>query len=121
MSVYRPLRDNEVALLQKLLEPQFPGRDQLVGQIDFVTAHEIDEDGGLALQCSPRCAPAPVKCRVPTEGECSDTDGIIIHVLLHVADGYMKELEVFKENASKVKSPPVASDLVLFTPYGEAG
>jgi hypothetical protein len=33
----------------------------------------------------------------------------------------MKEHEIFKENASRVKNRPVAGDLVLFTPYGEAG
>jgi hypothetical protein len=117
---YRPLKTNERELLEKLLEPDFPGRDELLGQISSVTAKEIDEDGGLALQCAPS-RPAPVKCRVPTEGECVDADGVAIHVLLHVVDGTMSELEIFKDDSSRVQNPPVARDLVLFTPYGEAG
>ena len=117
---YRPLRKNEREVLEKLLEPDFPGRDELRDQLDSVTAEEIDEDGGLALKCEPS-RPASVKCRVPTEGECIDTDGVMIHVLLHVVDGRMNELELFKEDASRVSKLPAARDLVLFTPYGEAG
>ena len=117
---YRPLKANERDLLERLLDPDFPGRDELLGQVSSVTAKEIDEDGGLALRCAPN-RPAPVKCRVPTEGECADNDGVMIHVLLHVVDGVMSELEVFKEDSSRVQNPPLARDLVLFTPYGEAG
>ena len=31
------------------------------------------------------------------------------------------ELEVFKDDGSSIQNPPAARDLVLFTPYGEAG
>jgi hypothetical protein len=85
-----------------------------------VTAKQIDEDGSLALQCSSG-RPAPVECRVPTEGECADADGTAIHVLLHVVNGKINELEVFKDDLSRVQNPPGARDLVLFTPYGQAG
>jgi hypothetical protein len=120
-STFRPLKTHERELMEKLLEPHFPGRDELRRQLDFVTAEQIFEDGTLALQCGP-CLPAPVKCRVPTEGECAD--GGVIQVLLHVVDGVMNELEILKVGPtkdSKIINPPAPSDLVLFTPYGEAG
>ena len=44
-----------------------------------------------------------------------------IHVLLHVKDGVMHELEVFKDDGSPIQNPPAERDMVLFTPYGDAG
>lgn len=119
-SSFRPLTDHERGVLEKLLEPAFPGRDELLDQMNSVTAQKIDDDGSLVLQCGPS-RPAPVKCRVPTEGECVDTDGIAIHVLLHVVDGMMSELEVFKDDSSRVRNLPAPRELMLFTPYGESG
>ena len=120
MRDYRPLKTNERELLTKLLDVNFPGRDELRQQLETAAAKVIDENGSLALQCGPG-RPAPVKCRVATEGECADADGIAIHVLLHVKDGMMHELEVFKDDGSPIRNPPAARDLVLFTPYGDAG
>ena len=122
-STFRPLKTEERDILERLLQPEFPGRDELRRQLDVVTAKQVSEDGTLVLQCGP-CSPAPVRCRVPTEGECVDADGGIIQVLLHVVNGVMKELEIFKvgpTKGSKIVSLPAPRDLVLFTPYGEAG
>jgi hypothetical protein len=120
MDDYRPLKANERDILARLLEANFPGRDELREQLDSVTATELDENGSLALRCGP-ARPAVVKCRVATEGECADADGVAIHVLLHVVDGMVHELEVFKDDSSRVQNPPIARGLALFTPYGEAG
>jgi hypothetical protein len=91
---FRPLETHERELLERLLDPEFAGRDELRRQLDVVTACQILDDGTLALQCGP-CLPAPVKRRVPTEGECRDADGGVIQVLLHVVNGVMHELEIF--------------------------
>src|SRR5439155_26331187 len=115
-----PLTSYERALLEKLLEPQFPSRDELLRQMSSVTAKQILPDGTLILKCDPN-PPATVKSRVATEGQCSDADGVTIHVLLHVVDGAMSELEIFKDDSSEIRKPPSPNDLVLFTPYGEAG
>ncbi len=114
-SSVRPLKIRERELLEKLLEPEFPGRDELRRQLDSVTAKEILEDGTLALQCRP-CLPAPVKRSMPTEGECPDADGVTIHVLLHVKDGFMSELEILKFGSSKILNPPTARGLVVWPP-----
>jgi len=119
-SSFRPLKTHERELLEKLLEPKFPGRDELRRQLYSVVAKQMFEDGTLALQCD-RSDPAPVKWPVPTEGECPDADGVTIHVLLHVVDGVMVQLQIFKDGESEIQNPPVARNLVLFTPYGEAG
>jgi hypothetical protein len=56
MSVYRHLKEDDAALLKKLLNPRFPGRDELVGQMLYLTAGEIDEDGA-SLSSAHRAAP----------------------------------------------------------------
>ena len=119
-SSFRPLKTHERELLEKLLEPKFPGRDELRRQLYSVVAKQMFEDGTLALQCD-RSDPAPVKWPVPTEGECPDADGVPIEVLLHVIHGFMNELEIVKYDGSEIRNPPSTRDLALFTPYGEAG
>jgi uncharacterized protein DUF6984 len=119
-SEFRSLTDHERALLEKLLELHFPGRDELRQQMSSVTAKQVMVDGTLRLKCDPNPR-APVKCRVPTQGWCPDADGVRINVLLHVVDGAMRELEIFKDDSSEIRRPPSPSELVLFTPYGEAG
>jgi hypothetical protein len=115
---FRQATDQEQGLLEKLLEPIFPGRSELLDQLKTVTVNTIDEDGSLELQCDV-CHPAQVMCRIPTEGECKDSDGVVIHVLLHVVDGMMCELELFKEDGSLVSTFPNPHDLLLVTPFGE--
>ena len=118
--MYRDLTKEEHEILKRLLEPTFPGSIELRDQLNSVKAEVIDEDGGLALQ-SVTGPDAPVRWRVPTEGECKDADGVDVHVLLHVLSGRMCELELYKEDGSRVSRLPNARDLVLFRPEGKEG
>ena len=88
-----------------MLEPAFPGRDVLLDQIEDTLCRPIDENGSLDLQCE-STTKAPVEMRVPIDGEAVDRDGITIHYLLHVVAGMINELEVFKEDSSKVLQHP---------------
>jgi hypothetical protein len=36
-----------------------------------------------------------------------------IHILLHVVDGYIRELEFFREDGQPVKRPPTADQVRL--------
>ena len=109
----RPLTDWEKRLLVRLLEPEFPGRDVLRDQLAHVFVHEIDENGSLDLRCEVATL-APVEKRVPTEGEAPDRDGTTIHYLLHVVAGKMKELEVYKDDSSRVLRHPDPNDVAGF-------
>jgi hypothetical protein len=115
-SDFRPLKAAERALLDKLLDCEFPGRDELRRQLDRLVARQVYDDGTLALRAASG-QPAVVKGRVPTEGSCPDVDGVMIHVLLHVVDGMMDELEIFKEDGSDIVRPPAAGVLVLVPPW----
>jgi hypothetical protein len=48
---------------------------------------------------------APVRWRVPVEGETVDQDGVPILILLHVVDGMLNELEFFKGDSTEIVGP----------------
>jgi len=111
LSSYRPLTEWERGVILRLLsECPFAGRDELLAQVDAVAARPIDEDGSIGLQCS--CdVKAAVTARIPVEAEAQDRDGMTIHYLLHVLDGTMSELEVYKDDSSRVVGHPQPEDL----------
>jgi hypothetical protein len=41
--------------------------------------------------------------RIPVEAELEDGDGVTIHLLLHVLEGYLNELEVYRDDSAPVQ------------------
>lgn len=102
MTSYRALSDWERrVILRLLMERPFAGREELLTQLDEAVARSIDDDGSVSLKCS-GTVKAAVITRIPVEGEAPDRDGMMIHYLLHVVDGKMSELEVYKDDSSSV-------------------
>jgi hypothetical protein len=116
-SDFRKPTDEERSLLERLLEAQFPGRDELAPMVRNVLVRTIDEDGGLQLQ-SEVSGEAPVVKRIPVEAEAKDSDGFRVHALLHVVGGKPTELEIYKDDGSTVKRMPAASafELIVLPP-----
>jgi hypothetical protein len=115
-SGFRQLDARERGLLEKLLEAEFPGRDELRTQLDSLTAKQIEEDGTLSLRCDSG-SPSPGKYAVAMEGMCKDADGGDMSVMLHLNhQGFMSMLEIIKYGPSPIISPPSARDLVLLLP-----
>lgn len=113
MTSYRPLNDWERRMiLRLLLAAPFAGRDNLLSQVEKLTARSIDEDGSISLKCQ-FAQKAQVKTRVPVEGEAHDTDGMVIHYLLHVVDGEINELEVYKDDSSRVLRQAEPEDVTV--------
>ena len=109
---FRPLFKHERALIEKLLEPEFAGRDELRAQLQTITGRPLLDDGTfIQLRCDSNVR-APVRNRVPTEGTCQDTDGETIDVLLHVVDGLMYQLEILKYGGP-IRKWPTARDLIV--------
>jgi hypothetical protein len=77
----------------------------------------IDEDGGLEFR-SDVGGEAPVVKRIPVEAEAKDDDGFRVHALLHVVGGRPTELEIYKDDGSRVKRIPPASafELIVLPP-----
>jgi hypothetical protein len=109
----RPLSDRERDVLAKLLSADFPGRLALLAQASDVKVRRIDRNGSLALSPEPDAPPAEVVRRIPVEAEFDDRDGVGVHVLLHVLDGYMNELEIYREDSAPLQREPEPRDLRL--------
>lgn len=113
MASYRLLNDWERQIILRLLSGSlFPGRDDLLAQVEQASACPIDEDGSISLKPS-IALKAAVTTRIPVEGEAQDADGMTIHYLLHVVDGQMNELEVYKDDSSRVLRRPVPEEVTV--------
>lgn len=106
---WRPLKEHERTLLERLLECEFPRRDELQRQLEFVSARQIDEYGSLALDVK-----SPIRAGtwsgMLVDAEYLDADRVPIWILLHAVDGRLSELEIVKADGSTIKRPP-RSDL----------
>jgi hypothetical protein len=121
-SDFRTPTDEEQSLLERLLEADFPGRDELAPMVRDLLVRTIDEDGGLELRSQVE-GKSPVVKRVPVEAETKDEDGVVIHMLLHVLDGRPVELEVFREDGATVRRMPSPSalELIVLPPMRDKG
>jgi hypothetical protein len=114
--VFRQLDTRERGLIEKLLEAEFPGRDELRAQLESVTAKQIHGDGTLTLKCDSG-APSSSKYRLAMEGRYRDADGMTISIMLHLdKHGFMSMLEIYKFDLSPIINQPSARDLVLLLP-----
>jgi hypothetical protein len=99
-----PLDEHTKRIFGALMAVPFPGRGQIARQVAVARCRKIDAEGSLALRATD--APwADVVRRIPVEAEVEDLDGVTIHVLLHVIDGYIDELEIFREDSAALQAP----------------
>lgn len=96
LSAVRPISPEERSIIDRLLKPQFPGRDEILAQIKESQVCQIDKDGSLRF-FPPSTPYATVLERVPVEGSALDEDGYRINLLLHVNKGFIVELEIYKD------------------------
>jgi hypothetical protein len=108
----RPLSELERQLLAALLSTEFSGRDAVAEQVAVASVREIDDNGSLEFAPSDK-TPAEVVRRIPVEAELDDSDGVTIHVLLHVVDGFLKELEVYRDDSGRVQRVLALKELRL--------
>ena len=113
----RPLTPREQELLQYLLQAEFPGKQALVKQAEtlLVSGHCACGCASILFRVDTTSAPsALVQRRIPVEAEGADMDGVIIHFLLHVVQGWLSELEIFREDSEPIlKLPPTKTLQVL--------
>jgi hypothetical protein len=115
---FRDFTSYEYEVIARLLSVQFAGRREVAQQLEHAKARTIDESGSLKI--SPGVATlAPVAHRVPVEAEGRDTDGVQVHVLLHVVKGQVDELEFYKADGSPIHQWPDPSTMEIFAPPAE--
>ncbi|PKO15882.1 MAG: hypothetical protein CVU39_10205 [Chloroflexi bacterium HGW-Chloroflexi-10] len=112
----RELKSYEHHLLKHLLSLDFPAVANLRKQVNLLHVNEECEDCssiGFAIEHSKAEAAQVIKT-VPVEAEGYDLDSIKIHFLLIVVDGFIDELEIFREDLLQVKKlPPVETLEIL--------
>jgi hypothetical protein len=113
---FRDMQPKERELIRKLLEPMFPGRDELAQQLETAKVRTIDNNGSLEFMVSSPTKASRVKYAVPTEGEYEDPDGVTVHVLLRMLGDKVKELEFYREDNGQVQSWPDPGSVRVFAP-----
>lgn len=101
---FAPLTVDAQRILSALLVVQFPGSVQIAKQIESARGRVVDKEGSIVLQ-APDGPRADVERRIPVEAEAEDADGGTFHVLLHVVDGYIAELEIYTEDGLPLQGP----------------
>lgn len=118
----RPMTAPEKRMLLRLLSADFQGNATLRSQFEHVR---------VGAKCSCGCPSiifdvdkskaekASVSNRIPIEAEAADSDGMKIHYLLHVVEGFLFELEIYREDSEKILTLPNAEALqIVFGPLG---
>jgi hypothetical protein len=111
----RELSSEELHIIGRLLEPQFPGAPELREQAGR-SAVRLQDYGGVvvfAFETPAGVTPARVEQRIPVEAEAADADGVTIHFLLHVIGGVLKEVEVFREDSEPIRRFPRSAQLQI--------
>ncbi|HEY1786476.1 MAG TPA: hypothetical protein VGG30_13030 [Pirellulales bacterium] len=117
VSSFRDPTAAENDLLGRLLAQDFPGRAEILQQLQKCQVQTVDENGSLEFKIDSSARTTSTKSRVPTEGEVDDTDGVTIHFLLHVVNDVVSYLEVFKEDNSQIVTMPAPECIRVFLPY----
>ena len=108
----------ERKLLEFLLRKNFTGRDPLRRQLE--SARVCGEYGigdptiVLWVDQSPANY-ASVDHRIPVEASGIDSDGMKIHILVHVVDGFLSELEIFREDGAAIQRMPDPNSLEVLS------
>ena len=111
---YRQSNNYERTVLERLLGPEFPGRDALRDRLRDFVVRPIDEDSSLSILARGDMKASVIR-RIPVEGDATDEGGATIHLLLHVVGGKPNELEILREDGSKVVVPVNPASLELFS------
>ena len=110
LRVPHPVMDFERHLLTKVLEVGEPNlREVLLNQAEAAEISWVESRGQPAILFSvPASLPRASISGVVAEMEREDRDGVRIHMLLHVSEGLLTELEVYREDGDAVIELPTA-------------
>lgn len=116
-SGFRPLTVEERAILGRLLDEPFLGRDEAEAQVATCLVRRIDEDHCGSLEFLVQSEVLIPDSRdydtpFPVEGRAMDVDGIPVEVLLFHRNGLLRELE-FVVFSDRMKRMPRADEIQI--------
>jgi|TARA_B110000495_G_C22827382_1_gene482804 hypothetical protein len=102
----------ESSIFARLMMGHFQGADEIREQLASASVRTLDDWCSFSIQTT---SPAKAKeiTRVPVEAHGSDTDGHLIHYLLHVGDGFVHELEVYTDTIEDPHRHPDVDELTV--------
>jgi hypothetical protein len=114
---FRKPTAEELGILNRLLEENFPGVDELRQQLAGLLVKRVDDEGSLSLHVSTSVF-AEVSGRIPVEAnysqeKSSDPFAPQVHILLHVLGGLMHELEFYSDDDSPIVGLPNPRELQM--------
>jgi len=101
----RPLTGDEQQLIDQLLQEPFAGRDELRAQLAearVIASGKRDTRTLVFGSPPPNIPSASTDSRVPVDAVITDEDGTDIEVLLHVIDGFARELEIYRVDGAPI-------------------
>jgi hypothetical protein len=109
----RQLTARERETIFALLAKPFVGRDALLQQLPAAQViMESTRSASIVVRVDRSLAPpASTSERVPAEAHGQDSDGMWFELLLHVVDGYMDELEIWRGDGGPIMILPEPSTL----------
>lgn len=114
--VWRRPTPYETELVDKLLETEFFGRDELQAQWRSALVRTVGASGSFAIRPSTGEPPSRAEFGVPVEGESSNEEGGGVHAVLHIRDGYLEELEVYRDMPEPVRNRVDPQAIEVFAP-----
>jgi hypothetical protein len=107
-------------LITALTSADFLGRSEVWAQLQSCHVHTIDDEGSLEIRtfCDRQ---ALVRYRVCTELYGPDLDGTQISVMLHVLDGFCREIEIYKVDGSPIQRTPDTWEFFVLGPEWHSG
>ncbi len=108
----KELTVNEKEWLELILSKNFFYKEEVINQINRATIIREYTDYYLALkfQVKDMMPPIPTNIRMPVEMRVREKEKVPIQFLLHVIQGYVAELEVFKSDSSKINDDLIPID-----------
>jgi hypothetical protein len=102
-------------VLDRLLAFDFYGRNELVTQLANVLVERMSVDKDIhAVWLQVEGDPALWVRSIPVEGRGFDLDGVPIDFVLHVTDGFARELDVIKASGEPIERLPNPAELEVF-------
>jgi hypothetical protein len=85
----------------------------LAEQLTGAEVARIDDYGSISIRPAGarlENSAEPMR-KVPAEAQSVDSDGVHVHFLLFVRDGWLCELQIYKDDGSPLQTTPSISDL----------
>jgi hypothetical protein len=113
----RGLLASERSLLQQLLDARPVGEPALREQLKTarVRAESSGDSRSVWLDVDERSPRSTGSPRVPVSGEAVDEDGVPIAVLLHVVDGLVQELEIYRVDGAPIRMDEIRELATVFS------